>query len=132
MSDRRPQLVPAPGKRVVLVVSREIPTDPELPEDRRLMAVLGEIEQGGWTLVGIVEPERYLDALAMVVDGLADVVAITRAEDFPVIRLASQLNATSPARTQLVARPGMSRTRAVRRRPQIVGADEEPGERRPA
>lgn len=115
----------------MLVIPRVIPTDPALPEDRKLMAVLDQIEQGGWELVAIVEPERYLEALRLVLDGLADVVVVTRPEDFPVIQLASNLNISGRGweeRTQIVPRPASE----PRQRPRLVGPEDrpEPGARR--
>lgn len=141
---QRPQLVPGPGKRVVLVIPRMIPTDPALPEDRRLMATLDQIQRGGWHLVAIIEPEHYLDALQLVLDGMADVVVVTKPEHFPVIRLASELNGPGvgrEARTRPLPRPYRpttpasdhpGREGAERRRPRLIGPDdtEEPSERR--
>jgi hypothetical protein len=58
-------------------------------DDRRLIGVLEEIRRGGWRLVAVVDPRQQLQALAMVVNGMADVVVVAKPEHFSVVHLAS-------------------------------------------
>lgn len=119
----RPQLVPEPGNRVVLVVPRSGPE----AEGARLMAALDQIAAAGCDLVAVVDPAQGKDALRMVVDGEADLIVTTRPEYFPLVRFAGGFG---NERTRPVLRAQATGTNvaddradARHRRPQPVSAD---------
>lgn len=133
--EQRPQVVPAPGKRVVLLIPRAdpLPKSPDSVGDRKLAMALQEIEAGGWCLVAVMEPDQHLEALAMVVDDMADVVVVTRPEHFPVIRFVSELNGapSNPRdrRTRAIPRrdhPWRTGPAVPGRRARVIGAGDEP------
>ncbi|WP_229068385.1 hypothetical protein [Actinoplanes sp. DH11] len=99
-TDRRPQLVPPPGHRVVLVIPRA-----DRGPDRAMNNALNEIGRRGWTLVAVVDPAEHRKALRMVVDDMADVVLATRPEHMPSLRFAHHLGGD---RRSSAARPASS------------------------
>jgi len=54
--------------------------------------VLDEVTRRGWVLAAVVEPAAHLEALAMVVDGQADVIIATRPEYMPALQFAYDLS----------------------------------------
>ncbi|WP_157437809.1 hypothetical protein [Actinoplanes subtropicus] len=88
-------------------------------------AALASIERLGWILVSMIEPDRFLDAVRMVIGGLVDLVVVAKPEDLPHILTGPDLAA--------YATPGAAggeRTRMLRtdvsprqRRPQFVDRD---------
>lgn len=110
MSDRtrRPQAVPERGLRAVVVAPRK--GEP----GKALAATLAELDRVGWILAAMVEPDRFLDAVRMVVNGLVDRVVVVKPEYFPVIVMATDLASLAAAepvgarnkRIRLLPRPG--------------------------
>lgn len=116
----RPQSVPEPGQRVVLVIPRSG------EHTRALTAALDEITRLGWELVGVVDPRDHLDALRLVVDGAADVVLATNPDHMPALRFAWQLDGMGS--TMPVIRSGTVPSGTVARsRTQLVDRQRRPG-----
>ncbi|MBU2662856.1 hypothetical protein KOI35_04980 [Actinoplanes bogorensis] len=65
--------------------------DGSAPEGR-LAAALDSIAAYGWTVSAIIDPEQHLDALRMVLDGMADLVVGIEPQDVPVLHLAADLS----------------------------------------
>lgn len=99
------------GWRVVLLMARGT----EIEGNNRLASALEQIEKGPWELVAVVDPERRIEALRMVLDGLADRLVLMDPADFPVC-YAADLNVAG--RASALA----GRTRPVLRSP----ADQQP------
>lgn len=136
--DRRPQAIPERGLRVVLLAPRKM-TDPTL------LSATAEIDRVGWILVAVIAPEKFVDALRMVLVGLVDRIVVTQISDLPNIVLAADLGlyGTAPAggrwreeRTRILPRGGAEATTALLRqrrpgpveRPQPVEGPAEGGE----
>jgi hypothetical protein len=122
-AQRRGQLGVQRGQRVVLVIPRRESSSPQ-----RLAAALDGIRQQGWVVASVVDPERHLDALRMVVAGLADVVVAVNHTDLPSLKFASDLGKRryeKTARTERLPRPDLEPA------PTDVAQDESPRHRRP-
>ncbi|MBM2614091.1 hypothetical protein JIG36_00795 [Actinoplanes sp. LDG1-06] len=76
--------MPQPSRAVLV-----IPRDGKLHADARLTRALDHIARTGWELVAVIDPQNHVDALRMVLDGLADIVVVTRSEHFPLVCHAS-------------------------------------------
>lgn len=74
------------GQRVVLVIPRD-----GSGSKQGLSATLDEIARLGWVLVSVIDPARHLEALRMVLDGVADVVLADRPEHMPSVRIGLSL-----------------------------------------
>lgn len=74
-----------PAVRVVLVAPRPV------EGDRVLAKTLDAIASFGWTLIGVISPEHYRDALRLVVDGEADAVLAARPEYVPAVMFTGDL-----------------------------------------
>jgi hypothetical protein len=99
--DRRPQPMPRPGRqRAVLVVPRDGTED-----KRHLTRALDEIARLGWVLAAVIAPADHLDALRMVLDGLADVVLASRPEHMPTLQFIYNLESGGGGRSQAAVRP---------------------------
>lgn len=101
--------LPRHGKRVVLIIPKPDPADLGGGDDKRLAGALDQLAALGWRLVAVVDPSRHLDALRMVLDGLAEHVVVTRPEDFPLVVQAADLgraraDSSKGARTQRILR----------------------------
>lgn len=117
---RRPQVVPDRGLRVALISERRM-ADPELK------AAMADLDRIGWTLASVVAPERFGDALRMLLAGMVDRVVVLQPEDFPVIAAADlAVYATEPAvhagRTRMLPRAGAEATSLRQRRPEPAPA----------
>jgi len=101
---QRPQMVPERGLRVALLAQRNM-------SDPMLLSATAELQRIGWTLAAVVEPERFRDALRMLLAGMADRVVVLRPEEFPVLAAADlaaygTVPAVNAGRTRLLPRPG--------------------------
>lgn len=106
-------------KRVVLVVPRT-----GVEDGGALAGALDQIANVGWDLVSVVDPAQHLDALHMVLDGVADVVVTTRAEHFPLVQYAADLSGER-------VRPGNKRTQRILRA-ETVSSDRKAEPEQPA
>jgi hypothetical protein len=106
-------------KRVVLVMPKPDPKNLSDGDSRRLQSTLDQLAALGWIPVAVIDPSRHLDALRMVLGGMADLVVVTRPEDFPLVRLSSDLDASRAGRrTMRLPRPDRTDTDPRQRRPQ--------------
>jgi hypothetical protein len=72
-----------PGTRVVLVNPRR-----GKPDGPALSKALTEFQRLGWTLAAVIDPDDHLDALRMIIDGVADVIVVTSEDQMPVLQIA--------------------------------------------
>lgn len=122
----------AERQRVVLVFPRQ------QTSKARLMKALEQIEGCGYELTAVVDPERHLEALRMVVDGLADLVVVTAAEHCPLVQHVGDLGrppgAGGEARARLVLRPvsagGQARPGYIQRPRPVTAERGDPAEQR--
>lgn len=104
------------GTRVVLLAPRSEP-------GKATAAALADIARLGWILAAMVEPDRFLDAMRMVLGGLVDLVVVANPEDLPHILTGPDLAAygtpgrAGDGRTHMLPRPDGS---SPSRRPQPV------------
>lgn len=124
---RRPQVIPERGKRVVLIAARPDLGNP----DRALAGTIENIDRIGWILVSVVDPSRFMDALRMVVNGLVDFVVSAKPEYFPYVIMSADLgaygsqSAIGAERTRMLPRLGNGDS-PRQRRPQPVERTDEP------
>lgn len=117
---QQPPAVPRPGQRVVLVTPRaDTGSAPQ-----RLRTTLDEIARLGWIIAAIIDPSQQMDALRMVVDGLADVVVAASPEHLSVLKFAYDLGSPGRAGSGHTGYPPAGNQRRPRPVRQLV--DDEP------
>jgi hypothetical protein len=116
------------GRRAILVIPRRGMDNPN-----RLSNALDQLALGGYELVAVVDPDDHVEALRMVLDGMADLLVITEAQHFPIVQFAADLNGDPDRRARPVLRPQAGRGQdlphrrepAPSPRPRLIGAQEE-------
>lgn len=107
--------------RVVLVIPRRR----DIENTARLEYALEQIERGGHEVAAIVDPEQHLDAVRMVLAGMADLVVVSEPEHFPLVQFVAALDERVGGRTRPMLRPSKEQPAEVTpigrgRRTQII------------
>lgn len=89
------------GRRRAVLVAPRAGGSGETPTSlRATIAAMEMLERAGFELAGIIDPQDHLEALRLVVDGLADIIVATRPDHLPALRMASdEAWFAHPART---------------------------------